>query len=55
MKKERIKILCIAGFDPTGGAGILADIKALERQRVYGMGVSVANTVQSESDFVSVN
>jgi len=48
-------ILTIAGFDPSGGAGILADIKTFEQYKCIGMGVQTANTVQTEDEFLSVN
>ena len=40
--------LSIAGYDPCGGAGLLADIKTMEQHGVYGMGVMTANTIQDE-------
>lgn len=48
-------MLTIAGFDPSGGAGILADIKTFEQLKVYGMAVQTANTVQNEHSFYEVN
>jgi hydroxymethylpyrimidine/phosphomethylpyrimidine kinase len=45
--------LTIAGFDPSGGAGILADIKVFSHYKVYGQAVCTALTVQNESAFVS--
>ena len=53
--KARSKVLTVAGFDPCGGAGVLADIKTFEQNKVLGMAVSTANTIQNESDFISVN
>lgn len=41
-------VLSIAGFDPSGGAGILADIKTFEANRVRGMGVLSALTFQND-------
>ena len=55
MKYDRPIALSIAGFDPTGGAGLLADIKTFEQHKVLGMGVLSANTVQTESNFMSVS
>lgn len=52
---DRPIALSIAGFDPSGGAGILADIKTFEEHKVYGVGVITANTVQNHSKFSSVN
>lgn len=39
--------LTIAGSDPSGGAGIQADLKTFSRQRVYGMAVITALTAQN--------
>src|SRR3989338_7600616 len=55
MPKERSHILTIAGFDPSGGAGILADIKTFEQHRLLGMAVNTANTVQNDEEFLAVN
>lgn len=44
-------MLSIAGFDPCGGAGILADTKVFERHEVMGMGICSAITYQNESEF----
>jgi len=55
MNKERIKILSIAGFDPSGGAGLLADVKTIEANKCAAFAVSTANTIQNESQFVAVN
>jgi hydroxymethylpyrimidine/phosphomethylpyrimidine kinase len=49
MKKPTI--LTIAGFDPSGCAGILADSKTMEAHGVYGMAVCTANTVQNVNQF----
>lgn len=46
--------MSIAGFDPSGGAGVLADIKTFEQLNVYGFGVCSALTVQTDSEFLSV-
>ncbi|MFD2514820.1 hydroxymethylpyrimidine/phosphomethylpyrimidine kinase [Pontibacter locisalis] len=54
MPDTRPYVLSIAGFDPSGGAGILADIKAFEQHGVYGFGVCSALTVQSDTDFLKV-
>lgn len=47
-------VLSIAGFDPSGGAGLVADAKAMEAQGVYGLTVATAITVQHESAFEQV-
>lgn len=41
-------VLSIAGFDPSGGAGIIADIKTFEANRISGMGVLSALTFQND-------
>jgi hydroxymethylpyrimidine/phosphomethylpyrimidine kinase len=46
--------LTIAGFDPSGGAGLLADIKTFEANQIYGLGVCTALTVQHENRFDAV-
>ena len=46
--------LSIAGFDPSGGAGLLADAKTMEQHGVYGLTVCTAITVQHESVFQRV-
>lgn len=51
--KQRPNVLTIAGFDPSGGAGILADIKTLEALKCYGLAVNTANTVQNDISFES--
>ena len=52
---KRPKILSIAGFDPSGGAGVLADIKTFEAHRCLGFAVVTANTIQNEKEFVAPN
>ena len=47
-------VLSIAGFDPSGGAGLLADSKTFEQHSVYGLAVSTAQTVQTEDQFISI-
>lgn len=51
MSAPRKYVLSIAGFDPSGGAGILADIKTFESNKVYGLGVISANTFQNDTEF----
>jgi len=51
MSSARPYVLSIAGFDPSGGAGILADIKTLEALGCYGLGINTANTVQNDHIF----
>jgi hydroxymethylpyrimidine/phosphomethylpyrimidine kinase len=51
---DRPIVLSIAGFDPSAGAGLLADIKTFEQHKVYGLGISTAQTLQTESEFLSI-
>lgn len=46
--------LSIAGSDPSGGAGIHADIKTFQSIGVYGMGVITAVTVQNTQKVVGI-
>ena len=48
-------ILSIAGFDPSGGAGVLADIKTAEANGVYACGVMTSLTYQNDVDFEDVD
>ena len=51
---QRPQVISIAGFDPCGGAGILADIKTLEQHKVYGLSINTAQTLQTESEFFNI-
>ena len=53
--EERPKVLVIAGYDQSGGAGVLADIKTLEAHGVYGYGVCTAMTYQNEREIKRVD
>lgn len=55
MGKERPPILSIAGFDPSGGAGVLADIKTFEAHKALGMAVCASLTVQNDVSFEKVH
>jgi hydroxymethylpyrimidine/phosphomethylpyrimidine kinase len=44
-------VLSIAGHDPCGGAGVLADIKVFEHLGLSGLGVVSALTFQNDSEF----
>lgn len=48
-------VLSIAGFDPCGGAGVLADIQTLQQCKVQGMAVQTALTAQNEDEVTKVN
>jgi hydroxymethylpyrimidine/phosphomethylpyrimidine kinase len=54
MSGNRPIVLSIAGFDPTGGAGVLADIKTFEQHKVNGFGINTANTIQTENEFYNI-
>lgn len=55
MAQPRPYCLTIAGFDPSGGAGIIADCKTFEQLKVQGLSVMTANTIQTEDHFVTTN
>ena len=55
MVSKRLYVLSIAGFDPSGGAGVLADVKTFESNKVYGLGVISANTFQNDTEFGKVD
>ncbi|WJS96308.1 hydroxymethylpyrimidine/phosphomethylpyrimidine kinase [Flavobacterium johnsoniae] len=54
MSENRPFVLTIAGLDPSGGAGILADIKTFEQHKVSGFAISTANTIQTENQFYEI-
>lgn len=41
----------IGGFDTSGGAGVLADVKTAEQIGVHALSVLTANTIQTEHSF----
>lgn len=43
-------VLCISGHDPSGGAGLQADIEAVAAQGAHALGVITALTVQDTRD-----
>jgi hydroxymethylpyrimidine/phosphomethylpyrimidine kinase len=55
MPTKRPFCLTIAGFDPSGGAGIVADCKTFEQLKVQGLSVLTANTIQTEDRFIATN
>ncbi|KQT24699.1 hypothetical protein ASG22_11965 [Chryseobacterium sp. Leaf405] len=55
MQGERPFVMSIAGYDPSGGAGLLADIKTFEQLKVQGLGVCTAITIQTASQCLSLN
>lgn len=54
MQFNRPIAMSIAGLDPSAGAGLLADIKTFEQNKVYGLGITTAQTLQTENRFVSI-
>lgn len=48
-------LLTIAGSDPSGGAGLQADLRVFERHGVWGMAVPTALTVQGPGGVRSVH
>ncbi|OHT45979.1 hydroxymethylpyrimidine/phosphomethylpyrimidine kinase [Flavobacterium tructae] len=54
MSANRPIALSIAGFDPSGGAGVLADAKTFEQHHVTGFGILTANTIQTEDQFIEI-
>lgn len=51
MSTKRPYALTIAGFDPSGGAGVLADIKTFESNKVNGLAAITSITYQTEDTF----
>jgi len=51
MSRDINYVLSIAGFDPSGGAGVLADIKTFESHGVMGFGINSAETFQNDCEF----
>jgi hydroxymethylpyrimidine/phosphomethylpyrimidine kinase len=54
MLRHQNHALSIAGFDPSAGAGVLADVKTFEANGVYGFGVVSALTWQNDVEFEKV-
>lgn len=47
-------VLSLAGFDPSGGAGVLADLKVFEALGLWGLSCPTAMTVQNSVSVQSV-
>lgn len=54
MSENRPYVLTIAGLDPSGSAGILADCKTFEQHKVRGLAIHTANTIQTENEFFDI-
>jgi hydroxymethylpyrimidine/phosphomethylpyrimidine kinase len=54
MSENRPFVLSIAGYDPIGGAGVLADVKTFEQHQVTGFAITTANTIQTENMFYEI-
>lgn len=48
-------VMSIAGFDPSAGAGVMADIKTFEATGAYGKGITSALTFQNEDEYTGTN
>lgn len=55
MPYTRPYVYVIAGHDPSSGAGLTADLKTLEVNKVYGLSVCSGLTYQHESRFDAVD
>ncbi|MFC5048011.1 hydroxymethylpyrimidine/phosphomethylpyrimidine kinase [Aquimarina hainanensis] len=49
--RNRPYVITIAGFDPSGGAGLVADSKTFDHLKCYGLAVCTANTIQDDKCF----
>lgn len=49
-----VSLLCVAGLDPSGGAGISADIRACDFLRVHCCPVVTAVTAQNDNEFLDL-
>jgi len=52
---QRPNILIISGFDPSGGAGMLADTKTVEACGGKTLGILSANTIQNNQSFFELH
>src|SRR5262245_29948158 len=52
--RRDIAVLSIAGSDPTGGAGLQADLKVFAALGVHGMAIPAALTAQDSGDVAAV-
>jgi hydroxymethylpyrimidine/phosphomethylpyrimidine kinase len=54
MSENRPFVLTVAGLDPSGSAGILADCKTFEQHKTRGLAIHTANTIQTENEFFDI-
>lgn len=54
MPVARKYVMTVAGLDPSGGAGLIADIKTFEQHRVYGLSICTAATLQTAETFHAI-
>jgi len=54
IRGHHIKVLSIAGSDPSGGAGIQVDLKTFQALGAFGMGVPAALTMQNSRGVTGV-
>lgn len=47
-------ILCLSGLDPSAGAGLLADVRAVEANGGTPLGIATGITVQNHSAFIKM-
>jgi len=50
-----VNVLSIAGFDPSGGAGVLADVKAISANGAYACAVVAALTAQNTMTVTAIH
>lgn len=48
-------VLSVAGFDPSGGAGIIADLKTFAAHNCYGVAAITSLTVQNSQGVASIH
>lgn len=53
-RKAPAEVLCLSGLDPTGGAGLQADIEACTANDAHALGVATALTVQDSRNVSAV-
>ena len=53
MKKKKI-ILVIGGHDPTGGAGIVADIETAANFKLHALSILTCTTIQNRNKMIKI-